>query len=192
MPYPPLLFLVCSLLCYRMFKSKTARKMSFVIICIVSFTWLCENLFSVTHYNISFFLFFLETHCPPLTIPDNVYVYPPMCTGTGKLYFGTTCSFFCSDGLTLEGAVAPVSCLSNGTWDRTVNDNTTMACVGKNKQSYLSTHSLAHLTFVFVLAQSTAFPYHIVPDSNRVSQTLLIKGSENEKTRGWDYKEVSQ
>eukprot|EP00057_Strongylocentrotus_purpuratus_P017942 XP_011672416.1 PREDICTED: sushi, von Willebrand factor type A, EGF and pentraxin domain-containing protein 1-like [Strongylocentrotus purpuratus] len=72
-----------------------------------------------------------ETQCPPLTIPDNVYVYPTMCTGTGKLYYGTTCSFFCSDGLTLEGAVAPVSCLSNGTWDRTVNDNTTMACVDR-------------------------------------------------------------
>ncbi|XP_030846782.1 fibropellin-1-like [Strongylocentrotus purpuratus] len=79
-----------------------------------------------------------ETQCSALTIPDNVYVYPTMCTGTGKLYYGTTCSFFCSDGLTLEGADTPVSCLSNGTWDRTVNENTKMACVDRISPTVLS------------------------------------------------------
>ncbi|XP_041479272.1 sushi, von Willebrand factor type A, EGF and pentraxin domain-containing protein 1-like [Lytechinus variegatus] len=72
-----------------------------------------------------------ESQCSALTLPTGVGVYPGLCTGTGKLYYGTSCSFFCGDGLSLEGDVEPVNCLSNGTWDRTVNENSTISCVDR-------------------------------------------------------------
>ncbi|XP_011663142.2 sushi, von Willebrand factor type A, EGF and pentraxin domain-containing protein 1 [Strongylocentrotus purpuratus] len=55
--------------------------------------------------------------CDPLDLPLNINVYPATCTSMEKLYYGTECTFFCHNGLTLEGAVHSVSCAADGEWD---------------------------------------------------------------------------
>ncbi|XP_041478166.1 sushi, von Willebrand factor type A, EGF and pentraxin domain-containing protein 1-like [Lytechinus variegatus] len=68
--------------------------------------------------------------CDPLDLPLNISVYPATCTDIEKLYYGTECTFFCRNGLTLEGAVHSVSCGADGEWDANVSE-IEVTCIDK-------------------------------------------------------------
>lgn len=88
------------------------------------------NLFSFTK-NLSFCI--PVVGCDPLDLPLNINVYPATCTSMEKLYYGTECTFFCHNGLTLEGAVHSVSCAADGEWDMDVGAMD-VTCVGMDDE----------------------------------------------------------
>ncbi|XP_071497251.1 uncharacterized protein [Diadema antillarum] len=66
--------------------------------------------------------------CDPLNLPMGIGVYPSSCANQEKLYHGTECTFFCRDGLTIEGAVTVVRCGTDGEWDASI-DSLGITCI---------------------------------------------------------------
>ncbi len=113
--------------------------------------YLCGKclLFMFDCVSFSFFLSFLEVHCPPIVTLKHISLSPPAC-GENEVRTGASCQLTCPRGYSLIGS-SEVRCLPSGSWSGNLHKATCTGdlfsvCVYNDKQYYV-----LHETSLFVL-----------------------------------------